>query len=101
MKINRKHVSEIPKRFTKYGREHVLIKNEGMTSIHASKSPSGETFHEITLARKDKNGCIIMPGSSKWGIDGFTTLTIERAEMRFEQLRQKEVARENWRASNE
>lgn len=98
MENNRKHVSEIPKRFTKYGREHVLIKNKGMTSIHESKTPSGKTVYEITLARKDKNGGIMMPGSSKWGVDGFTTTTIERAEMRFDQLREKEDKRKAWRA---
>lgn len=93
MKIEPRKITEMPKFRKTYGLSWRLIKNEGMTSIWEAKTLTGKTLFEITLAKLSKDGFIRLPSNSQWGVNAYTTTTMEGAERRFKQLREKELNR--------
>jgi hypothetical protein len=95
MKFTRKHVAEMPKTMAKYGLEYTLIRKEGLTTIYHAKTPEGGDVFEVGLSALDKDHRgIIYPTTSQWGKFGFTTITRDSADSRFDQLRNKELSRE-------
>ena len=93
MKITRKLITEIPQFRKAYGREFVLLRKEGRVSLYVTKTLSGAYRYEIALWQIDKETVgIFYPPTGQWGQNAFTTMTVDRAHLKFDQLREKEIS---------
>ena len=86
----------LPKKFDKKGFTYKQIKRDGMKAIY-EQSKAGQksiSFEVIKIGKHDGydlgashiDPAETYPGSSQWGISGWTHLNLQSAEARFKKL---------------
>lgn len=95
----------LPEKFTKKGFKFTLIKRENDVAIYKrSIAGSSKTTHYEVVIITSHNGIFIgknfiepgelYPSSSQWGDKGFTCVSIEDAEARFELVKKLKLEKE-------
>lgn len=94
--ITTDNIKTIPVSFNKKGFEYNLVKREGDVAIYSQRWLKGETVRYETVKIGRHNGYSMggsyiepsetYPGSSLWGICGWTYCTVEEAENKFQKL---------------
>lgn len=89
-------LKKVPQTFTKKGFTYTLVKREGDIAIYKQRWKSGTTERYETVKIGRHNGYTMggsyiepsetYPGSSLWGISGWTSCTLQEAESRFNKL---------------
>ena len=89
-------VKPFPSTFKKKGFIHTLVKREGMKAIYERRWVHGETSHYEVVKLGKHNGYNMggsyiepsetYPGSSLWGIMGWTCTDLDSANKRYELL---------------
>lgn len=72
--------------FTKYNETFRLVSSAGKNAIYSRAVGREAPTFEVVIFYQDKHGELHYPGSSTWGIRGWSYDTIEAANERFEKL---------------
>lgn len=86
----------LPKKFSKKGFDYKQIKRDGMKAIYEQSKPDHESvsYEVIRIGQHDGydlGGSHIdpaetYPGSSQWGVNGWTYRDLESAERKYKKL---------------
>ena len=88
----------IPKQFKRHGYDCTLIKRNDVCAIYSLKDQVSGSYHFGVVRIRVRKGCSefrnikvnagdeYLPGTSKWGIDGFTVHGMDVANDRFDSM---------------
>lgn len=97
-------MEKLPKKFKKNGFIYEEIKRMSDVAIYSQSTEEGRLLaYEVFIVMEQGEGTTssgiqykakeLMPGTSLWGIHGFTCHTIERAEKYFKELYERQASK--------